>query len=106
MTLPGREIRVRGARFWVGAERREPSARLRRAGGDAGPEDVVVSFGRIGRDGKAAGETGTVRLDPVRKKAVVSFEKREEVVGAASAAEALERFLAAHLLAGRIILFP
>ena len=106
MTLSPREITVRGARFWAGEETLQPSARLRRAGEDAGPDDIVMAFGRIGRDGKAAGEIGTLRFDPVRGKALVSFERREEALEAATAAEALERFLAAHLLAGRIILFP
>jgi hypothetical protein len=42
----------------------------------------------------------------VRKRAVVEFERRREAIDAASAAGAIERFLAAHLLPGKIILFP
>jgi hypothetical protein len=106
MEAGSREITVRGARFWLGPEGAAASARLRRAGADAGPADVIVSFGRIGRDGKPAGESGSARFDPVRKRAVVEFERRREAIDAASAAGAIERFLAAHLLPGKIILFP
>ena len=106
MASGSREITVRGARFWLGPEGAVASARLRRAGADAGPADVTVSFGRIGRDGKPAGESGSARFDPVRKRAIVEFERRRETIEAPSATGAIERFLAAHLLAGRIILLP
>ena len=106
MESGSREIGVRGLRFWLGPESAVPSSRLRRAGGEAGPDDVIVPFGRIGRDGKPASESGTARFDPVRKRAIVEFERRRETIDAATAAEAIERFLATHLLAGRIILIP
>jgi len=101
-----REITVRGVRFWVGPEGREPSTRLQRAGADPGPDDVVAAFGRIGRDGRPVPEKGSVRFDPVRRRAVVEFERRRETVEARGAAEALERFLSSHLIPGKIILFP
>ena len=101
-----REITVRGVRFWVGPEVREASTRLQRAGADRGPDDLVVAFARIGRDGLPVPEKGSVRFDPVRRRAVVEFERRRETVDARGAAEALERFLASHLVPGKIILFP
>jgi hypothetical protein len=105
MTTERQELTVRGVRFWVGKEIAEPSRRLRRVGSDSGPADVVLSFGRIGRDGKPSeSEVGHVRYDSVRRLAVANFERRTETVEAGSALEALERFLRNHLLPGRIIL--
>ena len=106
MEIGSREITVRGVRFWVGPEGRETSTRLQRAGADLSLEDVVVAFARIGRDGRPTGERGSVRFDPVRRRAVVEFERRRESVDAPGAGEALERFLSSHLVPGKIILFP
>ena len=65
-----------------------------------------MSFGRIGRDGRSASESGSVRFDPLLRRAVVEFERRREALDAGSASEALERFLASHLIPGKIVLFP
>ena len=101
-----REIAVRGVRFWLGPEGREASTRLTRAGADPGPDDVVAAFGRIGREGTPMPESGSVRFDPVRRRATVEFERRRETFDAPGAAEAVERFLSTHLVPGKIILFP
>lgn len=106
MDADAREITVRGVRFWVGPETRAPSTRLRRAGGEAGPDDVVAEFGRVGRDGKPMSGGGSIRFDTVRRRAIVEFERRRATIDGGSAAEALERFLSAHLVPGKIILFP
>jgi hypothetical protein len=106
METGSREITVRGARFWLGPEGAAASSRLRKAGADAGPDDVMMAFGRIGRDGRPAAESGSARFDPVRRRALVEFERRRETIAAASAPEAIERFLEAHLRPGKIILFP
>lgn len=101
-----RELTVRGVRFWLGQEVPEASTRLKRAGADSGPDDVVAAFGRIGRDGTPMPESGSVRFDPVRRRATVEFERRRETLDASGAAEAVERFLSSHLVPGKIILFP
>jgi hypothetical protein len=106
METGSREITVRGVRFWVGPEGREVSTRLQRAGAAPGPDDLVAEFGRIGRDGGPAPDRGSIRFDPVRRRAVVEFERRRETVDAPGAMEALERFLSSHLVPGKIILFP
>lgn len=104
--LADHELTVRGARFWIGDPVPAPSARLRAAGAESGPEDLVAAFGRVGRDGKRASGDGTVRYDPVRRRAIVEFEERTGTLEAADVRDALEKFLATHLLAGRIILIP
>ena len=100
------EITVRGVRFWIGDPAPAPTGRLRAAGDETGPPDVVVPFSRIGRDGKPSRHIGRVRFDPVRRRAAVEFEERTATYDAKDAREGLERFLSTHLLAGRIVLIP